>query len=374
MMSACVAGDDGQTDGGPGPATDTGVAGSTDEATTAPPGESDVDPPPPATTGSHGPCGDGVLDEGESCDAGAGNDDNGACTSACRFATCGDGLVQLGVEWCDDGNQFNTDSCLTHCYPSSCGDGFVGPGELCDDGNVFDNDECPSTCTMGGCGDGFVQAGEQCDDGNPMNGDDCLASCQWATCGDGVVHVGVEACDDGNKLDGDTCGNDCVKPSCDDGVKNGFESDVDCGGNGCAGCPLGGLCVTNLDCDESVCTQGACAPAQELMPPDCAPASVAVQQVYDAVKPSCGCHANGAGSLKFTGAASFRDSMVNVDPTTAAMKLVAPNDIAQSYVIFKILNQQGSVVGGSGGSMPLGKQLGDHDKCLMINWVKSGAK
>lgn len=95
-------------------------------------------------------------------------------------------------------------------------------------------------------------------------------------------------------------------------------------------------------------------------------------QVYDAVKPSCGC-ANGAGSLKFTGAASC-DSMVNVDPTTAAMKLVAPNDIAQSYVIFKILNQQGSVVGGSGGSMPLGKQLGDHDKCLMINWVKSSAK
>lgn len=372
VMSACV-GDD-------APAVDPGVSTGPDETAGDPSATStaastgrETDPTPPATGGADGACGDGVVDEHEDCDAGAGNDDNAACTSACRWATCGDGLVRFGVEWCDDGNLVNTDACLVSCDPAACGDGFVGPGELCDDGNVLDDDACPSTCTLGGCGDGFVQAGEQCDDGNAMNGDDCLADCRAAVCGDGVVHVGVEQCDDGNKVDDDTCGDDCVKPTCDDGVKNGFESDVDCGGNSCAGCQAGQLCVTNLDCDASICKQGACGPAQALMPPDCAPAGVAVAQVYDAVKPNCGCHANGAGGLKFTSAASFRDSMVGVDPATAAMKLVAPNDIDHSYVIFKILNQQGSVIGGSGGAMPLGKQLSDAKKCLLINWVKSGA-
>jgi cysteine-rich repeat protein len=375
VLSACVASDDGQTGDEQTTVSETSGDPTTQSTrSTDTPGEPDTDPTPPLTTGTHGPCGDGILDEHESCDAGADNDDNGACTTACRHATCGDGLVHLGVEWCDDGNQNNSDSCLVDCYPATCGDGFLGPGELCDDGNVFDNDACPSTCSKGGCGDGFVQAGEQCDDGNLMNGDACLASCEHATCGDGVVHIGVEQCDDGNDQDADTCGNDCVQPRCDDGIKNGFESDLDCGGNTCAGCQLGELCLTNLDCHASICQQGACSPAQDLMPPNCAPASVAAAQVYDAVKPNCGCHANGAGSLKFTSAASFRDSMVDVDPTTATMKLALPGDIHQSYVIYKILNQQGSVVGGSGGPMPLGKPLSDDKKCLMINWVKSGAK
>jgi cysteine-rich repeat protein len=329
LLAACVDadGDPGSEAAGPGPGPSTGGDATTDATTAVDPsattgpdepgttGEPTTDattlPETPATTGTYGPCGDGILDEYESCDLGADNDDNGACTTACRHAVCGDGLVHLGMEWCDDGNA--------------------------------------------------------------MNGDDCLVSCKHAYCGDGVVKVGHEECDDGNATDADTCNNMCVKPLCDDGVKNGFESDVDCGGNSCAGCTLGEACVDNLDCSGSICTAGQCSPAKTLMPPNCAPATVSAQQAYNAVKPSCGCHSNGAGELKFTSADSFRDNMVDVPAKDAAMPLVKPGDINNSYLLYKILNQQNLAIGGRGSPMPLGKPLSDTNKCLLINWVKSGA-
>ena len=392
LLSACVdaGGEPGSEAAGPGPTTGAAETSTGEpDATTGPDDPRATDPTStgadddgssgstgpytPATTGTYGPCGDGILDEYESCDLGPDNDDYGACTTACRHAVCGDGLVHLGFEWCDDGNLVNTDACLVGCRPAECGDGYVGPGELCDDGNISDNDECPSTCTEGGCGDGFVQDGEQCDDGNLMNGDDCLVSCKHAFCGDGVVKVGAEECDDGNATDADTCSNQCTRPLCDDGLQNGFESDVDCGGNSCAGCQLGDSCNNNLDCAGSICKSGTCGPAQALMPPNCAPADVGASQAYNAIKPSCGCHSNGAGELKFTSGDSFRDSMVDVMAKDAAMPLVKPGDLNNSYLLYKILNQQNSAIGGRGSPMPLGKPLSDSNKCLLINWVKSGA-
>ena len=66
--------------------------------------------------------------------------------------------------------------------------------------------------------------------------------------------------------------------------------------------------------------------------------------------------------------------MVGVISQTAAMKLVTANDIDKSYLIYKVLNQHSKVIGGRGNPMPLGKSLSDAQKCLLINWINSGAK
>lgn len=63
-------------------------------------------------------CGDGVVDEGEQCDLGPSNSDEGECTLACQLAFCGDGLVHAGVEQCDDGEQ--SSSCTDSCTHAAC--------------------------------------------------------------------------------------------------------------------------------------------------------------------------------------------------------------------------------------------------------------
>ena len=328
----------------------------------------------PGETDVIGFCGNGEVDEYESCEDGPYNDDAGACTMSCRFATCGDGLVHDGVEACDDGNTFNTDACLNGCIKASCGDGFWGPGEACDDGNAVDDDRCTNSCSGGGCGDAFVQVGEQCDDGNMAYDDACLNTCVLAVCGDGFTQAGVEECDDANEVDTDTCSNSCKQPTCSDGARNGFETDIDCGGVYCDGCLLGEHCNGNLDCGDGICKQGECVPPLPLDPPNCQAAQVSASQVHGAVKQSCGCHGGGAGGLHFTTPETFRDNMVGVTSQTAAMKLATANDSGKSYLIYKVLNQHSKVIGGRGNPMPLGKSLSDAHKCLLINWIESGAK
>ncbi len=177
------------------------------------------------TTGAPPVCGDGTVDPGEACDAGANNSDAGVCTSQCELAACGDGLV--------------------------------GPGEACDDANDDDDDECTNVCALASCGDAVVQPGEDCDDGDTDDTDACLGTCVAATCGDGVVQVGVEECDDANDDELDACGA-CKQATCDDGVANGDETDVDCGG-GCGKCGLDLGCAGHGDCADSLlCTASVC--------------------------------------------------------------------------------------------------------------------
>lgn len=290
-----------------------------------------------------GVCGDGVVEAPEGCDFGAGNADDGPCTRACQFARCGDGLVYAGVE-------------------------------VCDDANLDDADACPNDCVPGGCGNGFVELGEACDDGNDSDEDACLGTCEAARCGDGVVQAGVEVCDDGDDSDADLCTTTCVPPSCSDAAANGYESDVDCGGPDCARCPLGAKCFGNQDCDQAVCKQQQCGPPLPLMPPDCAPASVSAAQAWQAVGGSCGCHSKVGFSPLFNDADSFRDSMVGVPSTMAAIDMVSPDDPDHSYLLFKLLNQQTHVVGGGGNPMPIGKVLSEAQRCTVIEWVRSGAK
>jgi len=88
------------------------------------------------TTGIPVACGDGEVQDGEECDEGQANADEGACTKYCKTAVCGDNLVQAGVEVCDDGvNDGSYGVCGVDCKTpaATCGDGMVQGPEQCDD-------------------------------------------------------------------------------------------------------------------------------------------------------------------------------------------------------------------------------------------------
>lgn len=55
----------------------------------------------------------------------------------------------------------------------------------------------------------------------------------------------------------------CTQTSCEDGIRNGWESDVDCGGKVCTGCALGQACTSREDCASNYCDvlSGVCADA-----------------------------------------------------------------------------------------------------------------
>lgn len=109
-----------------------------------------------------------------------------------------------------------------------CGNGTKEEGEDCDDGNVNDNDGCSSLCREEEpsdppadpvCGNGAKEEGEDCDDGNLLNQDGCSSTCRTEepgnpptgpVCGNGQVETG-ETCDDGNILDNDGCNKFCQK-------------------------------------------------------------------------------------------------------------------------------------------------------------------
>jgi cysteine-rich repeat protein len=164
-------------------------------------------------------CGDGFVWAGmEECDDGN-TSNTDACLGSCEMAECGDGFVWAGIEGCDDGNTVGGDGCSSTCSLESCGNGVVDPGEECDDGNGDNSDSCPDgtggTCASAGCGDGFVWMGtEMCDDGNDVLTDSCPSGpsgpCEPAVCGDGFVWTGIEECDDGDSSNGDGCSASCT--------------------------------------------------------------------------------------------------------------------------------------------------------------------
>ena len=87
------------------------------------------------------------------------------------------------------------------------------------------------------------------------------------------------------------------------------------------------------------------------------------------------CHSTGAGGLTFTSGATLRTNTVGVSSGQAAgMKLVTAGNVDQSYLIYKLMNQQ-TAAGGRGDLMPKGgTKLPDADLCKFIVWVREGAK
>lgn len=172
---------------------------------------------------------------------------------------CGDGVVDQG-ETCDDGNTSNNDGCGATCAtehgfsctgaPSvctaTCGDGVVASSETCDDGNTAASDGCSSTCT--------VESGFSCM-GEP-------SACKTG-CADGIV-AGTEGCDDGNMASADGCSGACA-------VESGFS---------CSGMPS--VCVLAGSCAVPIVVTGNAftwqAPNLDLYGDDLANADATCQQ------------------------------------------------------------------------------------------------
>jgi fibro-slime domain-containing protein len=124
-------------------------------------------------------CGDSMIIQDETCDDGNAIGGDG-CSSTCLLepgATC----PTLGQR----------------CTLAVCGNGVVEAGESCDAGplnGLFYGNAmgCSKSCTQepkcrdgattracdGKCGNGNVETGEACDDGNQKNGDGCSATCE----------------------------------------------------------------------------------------------------------------------------------------------------------------------------------------------------
>lgn len=128
-----------------------------------------------STAGAPASCGDGILQDGESCDS----DDLGGMT-------CADFGFTEGNLVCDSECNLLTDGCR------SCGDGMLAASELCDGTNVG-----AETCQSQGYGGGTLRCDIECD------GFDTSQCTPLPTCGDGVRNGG-EACD-GNDLGGASC-------------------------------------------------------------------------------------------------------------------------------------------------------------------------
>ena len=176
-------------------------------------------------------CGDGRLDPGEECDAGASNSDTApdTCRVDCTLPRCGDGVSDEG-EACDAGASNSdtvSDACRLDCSLPICGDGVADTGEACDAGASNSDtaaDACRLDCGFASCGDGVADTGEACDDGADRSdtlADACRLSCRLPFCGDAVVDS-AEECDDGDDDSEDGC-DECVAIDLDldgDGVPN----------------------------------------------------------------------------------------------------------------------------------------------------------
>jgi cysteine-rich repeat protein len=156
-------------------------------------------------------CGNGVVDPGEQCDFGAGNNLTGSgCEPDCQFSCqtdpdtcphdnlCGPspttcqvdtGPNHTGGQKCQAatalpacGDCAPTGVCVDGgCATSVCGDGCIDPriGSTCSPPNTPTCDSQCHTIVPAVCGNSIRETGEQCDDGNTTNLDGCDSKCQF---------------------------------------------------------------------------------------------------------------------------------------------------------------------------------------------------
>jgi large repetitive protein len=187
------------------------------------------------------PCGNGRLNQGETCDDGNLVDGDG-CSSTCQSTPSTGGGAAGGVAaggtagamaggmaggvgggvagGTAGGVAGGTAGGVVDAGMSVCGDGMRTGGELCDDGDMNEMNGCTTQCRFSApaahCGDGTQNGAEVCDDGNLVSGDGCEVDCTASVasvpanvCGDGVRR-GAELCDDGNTTPADGCEADCL--------------------------------------------------------------------------------------------------------------------------------------------------------------------
>ncbi|MEL6741944.1 MAG: hypothetical protein AAFP26_14970, partial [Planctomycetota bacterium] len=98
-------------------------------------------------------------------------------------------------------------------------------------------------------------AGPGCFD-TTQNGDETDVDCGGGSCPGCPAGGG---CDGPTDCDSGSCtGGLCDAPTCDDGIQNGTETDVDCGGGDCAPCAEGSACEAGTDCETNFCAEGVC--------------------------------------------------------------------------------------------------------------------
>jgi hypothetical protein len=130
-----------------------------------------------------------------------------------------------------------------NCRQEVC-DGSGGLASKTDDSDVLDdgNDCTTDACESGASTHVAVDLGKACSGGVCDGAGACVGCNAPADCGTEMLCVAHQ----------------CVAPTCDDDTLDGMETDVDCGGPGCAPCSDGGGCVDDTDCASGVCAAGEC--------------------------------------------------------------------------------------------------------------------
>jgi Cys-rich repeat protein len=169
---------------------------------------------------------------------------NGVCVQCTADADCGAGRV-----------------CTDRVCRTSCGsdNDCTAQHMLCNQGITFGG-QCTECVVSADC-----KSGEYCESGScvPQTCKPAQQSCdgnlvvQCNDTGSGVTPLTqcTLALFSSCVLDGDNA--KCVG-QCEDKKKDGFETDVDCGGPACQRCTSGKACVLPTDCSSNQCTSSKC--------------------------------------------------------------------------------------------------------------------
>ena len=178
----------------------------------------------------------------------------GLCTSGvCRSSLCTDPACIDGIR---NGTETDVD----------CGGGALNPrcmtGKSClQDADCSTSYCLNGVCTVPTCNDGLKNGTEtDTDCGGSCNGCSTGSHClQDADC-QRLIFLQVFP-PPGYRPPSYCNAGACAEPTCIDGIKNGWETDVDCGGRSCDACPAGKHCNSNSECQSQVCSNGLCVEA-----------------------------------------------------------------------------------------------------------------
>jgi hypothetical protein len=205
-----------------------------------------------------------TCDDGEQNGDETGSDCGGSCPSGCAVG----GSCQLDGD-CAEGLSCSGEP--SHCVAPACDDDVLNGAETaidCGGGTCprcADDAPCRQgrDCQSRVCGDDGTCAAPACGDGQQNGSEtaiDCGGNCPQ-NCASGAGCDGDPDCQSGvcgTQGCGGGLANCCQAPSCNDDVRNGGESDVDCGAQGCADCGDGQNCQFDGQCQSNQCENGVC--------------------------------------------------------------------------------------------------------------------